>query len=154
MIAVLFAAGMEWRRIGHLRFEDLRVPCAVVASDLTACAKFVFDRGPIEPAVRATCAAPEFYRPVVHDGHLPVDGGLVEPLPVETALALSAAAPRPCVAVSVQCPLLLSDSPRNPLQLLGRISDIVQQELRRRRHARKTGPSAGNPSGSGALLPT
>jgi NTE family protein len=120
------------RRVGHLRFEDLRIPCAVVATDLTACAGRVFDRGPIEPAVRATCAVPEFYRPVALEGHLFVDGGLVEPLPVETALAMSAACPLPCVAVSVQRPSFLSDSLRNPLQLLGRITDIVQQELTRR----------------------
>lgn len=120
------------RRIGHLRFEDLRIPCAVVASDLTAGAKHVFDRGAIEPAVRATCAVPEFYRPVAHEGHLLVDGGLVEPLPVETALAMPAARRLPCVAVSVQRPSFLCDTLRNPLQLLGRISDIVQQELTRR----------------------
>ncbi len=120
------------RRIGHLRFEDLRIPCAVVASDLTACAKHVFNRGAIEPAVRATCAVPEFYRPVEHAGHLLVDGGLVEPLPVETALTLPGAPPLPCVAISLQRPSPLREPPRNPLQLLGRISDIVQQELTRR----------------------
>ncbi|MBM3316271.1 MAG: patatin-like phospholipase family protein [Candidatus Eisenbacteria bacterium] len=120
------------RRIGELRFEALRIPCAVVAADLTAGGRRVFDRGPVVPAVRATCAVPEFYRPVELDGHILVDGGVVEPLPVETVLGLDPQARLPCLAVNVLPRVVDQGAPRHPLQLLGRITGIVQQELARR----------------------
>jgi NTE family protein len=119
------------RRIGERRFEELRIPCAVVAADLTTCAKRVFDSGPVTPAVRATCAIPEFYRPVELDGHTFIDGGIVEPLPVSTVLGLGVGERPPCVAVNLLRTHPTPESPRHPLQLLGRMSELVQQELTR-----------------------
>jgi len=120
------------RRIGALRFEELEQPCAVVATDLTAGEKRVFRSGPVARAVAASCAIPEFYRPVTIDGHTCIDGGIVEPLPVETAAALGAGQRRPLVACSVLGKRAGPTQPRHLWHLLGRITELVQYELARR----------------------
>lgn len=71
-------------RLGDLRFEDLRIPLAVVGADLSTGRKAVFTRGPLAPAIRGSCSIPQLFPPVSIDGHLIADGGLVEYLPVQT----------------------------------------------------------------------
>lgn len=117
------------RRIGRLQFADLRIPCAVVTTNLTLGEKQVFDRGPVNPVVEASCAVPEFYRPVELDGQAYVDGGVVEPLPVESACALCG---RPVVAVSVLQRRSHDGGPRRAWHLVGQICETVQLELVRR----------------------
>lgn len=76
--------------IGDVCFEDLRMPCAVVVTNLVTGDKRVFRHGPVAPAVRASCSIPQVYLPVDIDGEYYVDGGLSEYLPVETARELGA----------------------------------------------------------------
>ena len=71
-------------RLGPIRFEDLEIPLAVVASDLTTGRKAVFSKGPLALPIRASCSIPQLFSPVEIDGHMVADGGLVEYLPVET----------------------------------------------------------------------
>ncbi|MEZ5066535.1 MAG: patatin-like phospholipase family protein [bacterium] len=71
-------------RLGKIRFEDLNIPLAVVAADLTTGRKAVFTEGEIALPIRASCSIPQLFSPVDIDGHLVADGGLVEYLPVET----------------------------------------------------------------------
>ncbi len=70
--------------IGDIDFEELEIPTAVVAADLTSGKKAVFRKGRVAVACQASSSIPEIYCPVVMDGHCMVDGGLVEYLPVET----------------------------------------------------------------------
>ncbi len=76
--------------IGDVAFSDLRMPCAVVATNLVTGEKRAFTEGPVAPAVRASCSIPQVYLPVDIDGEFYVDGGLAEYLPVETARDLGA----------------------------------------------------------------
>jgi NTE family protein len=71
-------------RLGDVRFEDLRIPLAVVGADLSTGRKAVFTRGPLAPAIRGSCSIPQLFPPVPIDGHLIADGGLVEYLPIQT----------------------------------------------------------------------
>lgn len=71
-------------RLGDIRFEDLRIPFAVVAANLTTGKKAVYRSGRIGPPIRASCSIPQLFAPVELDGQLIADGGLVEYLPVET----------------------------------------------------------------------
>jgi NTE family protein len=71
-------------------FEDLEVPLAVVATDLIAGERVVFDRGELIPAVLASGAIPGLARPVVHEGLTLIDGGFVDPAPADVARALGA----------------------------------------------------------------
>ncbi len=117
------------RAIGEPRFEDLRLPCAVVAADLTAQTRRVFRSGPVIPAVEASCAIPEFYRPVEIDGHSCTDGGVVEPLPIHTLVDLTVDCPAPIVAVNVVRRAPRQAPPRNVLELIGQITHLVQYQM-------------------------
>lgn len=76
--------------IGNVNFEDLAVPCGVVATNLVTGDRKVFRTGPLARAVRASCSIPQIYLPVEIDGEYYVDGGLSQYLPVETALEMGA----------------------------------------------------------------
>jgi NTE family protein len=71
-------------------FEDLAVPLHTVAIDLTMGTKAVFSHGPLAPAVLASSAIPGIFPPVLIDGRQHVDGGLVDPTGLDTAIELGA----------------------------------------------------------------
>src|SRR2546429_1573063 len=71
-------------------FEDLAVPLHTVAIDLTLGAKAVFSHGPLGPAVLASSAIPGVFPPVIIEGRQHVDGGLVDPTGLDTAIELGA----------------------------------------------------------------
>ena len=117
------------RTIGDLRFEELRLPCAIVAADLTAQTRRVFRTGRVIPAIEASCAIPEFFRPVEIDGHFYIDGGVVEPLPIHTLIDLTIDRPGPIVAVNVLGRAPRQAAPRHIWQLVGQITRLVQYEM-------------------------
>jgi len=71
-------------------FEDLAVPLHTVAIDLTMGTKAVFSHGALAPAVLASSAIPGVFPPVVIEGRQHVDGGLVDPTGLDTAIELGA----------------------------------------------------------------
>ena len=83
---------------GDLTIESLPIPYTAVATDLFARRPVWFQRGPLALAVRASIAIPGMFSPVVVDGRVLVDGGLMDPMPVTPIAAV------PCdltVAVSL-----------------------------------------------------
>ncbi len=62
-------------------FEALEIPLYVVAADYGDAAEVVFKSGDLLSAVRASMAIPGVFTPVERDGHLLLDGGVVNPLP-------------------------------------------------------------------------
>ena len=79
-------------RLPKSRFEELPIPLAVVATDLkTGAAVVMRDKGDVPFAIRASCAIPGWYVPVVDkDGRQLVDGGLVAVVPVSVARSMGA----------------------------------------------------------------
>jgi NTE family protein len=75
----------EWFRATAV--EELRIPTAIVTTDLDTGAPYVFARGPLEVAIRASCAFPGLVKPVEHEGRLLADGCIAAPVP--TAIAAS-----------------------------------------------------------------
>lgn len=71
-------------------FEELPRPLAVVAADLMTGKEVVLRRGRIPEAVRASAAIPGLLTPVTIDGRMLVDGGIVNPIPVDVARELGA----------------------------------------------------------------
>lgn len=67
-------------------FEGLSTPLAIAALDLEEGAQVVLHRGPLLPAVQATCAVPGILAPVRLDNRWLVDGGMINVLPVDVAL--------------------------------------------------------------------
>ena len=74
------------------RFEDLPIPFAAVATDLSSGDAVVMrDEGDLPFAIRASCAIPGWYVPVTDEhGRQLVDGGLVANIPSVEARALGA----------------------------------------------------------------
>lgn len=70
--------------------EQLPIPVAIVATDLNSGAPHVFVRGPLDIAVRASCAFPGLFKPVAHEGRLLADGCIFAPVPSEVAASLNA----------------------------------------------------------------
>lgn len=76
--------------IGVGRMEDLPVPLAAVATDLYSEQSVILDRGDTVSALRASISIPGLLKPVVYGDKWLVDGGLVNPLPVDVARAMGA----------------------------------------------------------------
>jgi NTE family protein len=79
-------------RLPIARFEDLPIPFAAVATDLkTGSAVILRDKGDVPFAIRASCAIPGWYVPVIdEEGRQLVDGGLVAVIPASIARSLGA----------------------------------------------------------------
>lgn len=71
-------------------FEDLRIPVAVVAAELTTNEEVVFTEGDAVAAMLASFAIPGIFPPVEVDGRMLVDGGFLNPVPISTAAELGA----------------------------------------------------------------
>jgi NTE family protein len=83
---------IEWQTqmIGVHQFEDVKVPLSVVATDLGAGRPYVFNSGPLLPALQASTAIPGIF-PAVHiDGRHYVDGGIVDNTPISVAVSQGA----------------------------------------------------------------
>lgn len=73
-----------------LPIEDMPVPFAAVATALSTGAEVWLREGSIVDAVRASIALPGIFTPIMSEGRVLVDGGLVNPVPVSLARAMGA----------------------------------------------------------------
>ena len=73
--------GIARLSFGDVQIEDLWLPYFCVSADLTAARTVVHRNGALWKATRASGALPVITMPVLHDGHLLVDGGLFNNLP-------------------------------------------------------------------------
>lgn len=76
--------------INQPKFEELLIKFAVVATDLHTGEEIVFTKGNVTEAVRASISLPGIFEPVLYQNRLLVDGGLVNPVPVNVARNLGA----------------------------------------------------------------
>jgi len=81
----LFSTILEDRDI-----SELSVPYGAIATELHSGRELWLRNGKVLEAVRASCAMPGLFTPVVRDGAVLVDGGLVNPVPVSMCRALGA----------------------------------------------------------------
>src|SRR5215203_4136888 len=74
------------------KFEDLKLPFAAVACDLeTGEAVVLKDKGDLAFAIRASCAIPGVFVPLVNeDGRSLIDGGAATPMPTKAVRKLGA----------------------------------------------------------------
>lgn len=131
----------RWARsdqaFGNRMLEDLPIPYAVSAADLTVGREIVIRRGRLWQAVMASAAIPGIYPPVMIGQHWLVDGGVVNPVPVSIAQLLGADL---IVALDLSEPLaprqelILDDAPAPRVPYLPdtllRSRDIMMSEIR------------------------
>lgn len=66
-----------------VNIEDLWLPNFYICCDLNTGEEICLDRGPLWKAIRASSSLPLIFPPVVNNGHLYVDGGLLNNMPVD-----------------------------------------------------------------------
>lgn len=69
--------------VGATRMEELRHSLRIVTADFWSREEVVFDTGDLATAVRASMSLPAIFKPVVHGERVLVDGGCVNPVPVD-----------------------------------------------------------------------
>ena len=77
------ASTMLQKHFGDIRIEELPIPFFCVSSDLTTGRIHEHRAGVLWRALRASVALPGILPPVTHHGHLLVDGGVMNNLPVD-----------------------------------------------------------------------
>lgn len=78
------------RLLGDRTFADLRLPCAVMATDLVSGRAVMISEGSLAEALLATTALPSIFPPVARGEMLLADGGILNNLPVDAAQILGA----------------------------------------------------------------
>ena len=82
------------------RFEGLRVPVRVLATDVDTGEAVVFREGDVREAVRASCSFPGVFPPMLVGGRRLYDGGITEQVPVRLAREMAG---ENGVVVAVDC---------------------------------------------------
>lgn len=86
---------------GLRSFDELPIPFRCIATDLQNAREVVLQGGSLPQALRATMSIPGLFTPVERDGHILVDGSLVNNLPVEQLRRMGADI---IIAVTLQPP--------------------------------------------------
>ena len=84
--------------IGDIEFADLKIPFACVATDIYSGEEVVLNEGKVWEAVRASGSIPVLFSIAKREGKYLVDGGLVDPIPVNPLREMGADA---VIAVNV-----------------------------------------------------
>ena len=71
-------------------FDDLPIPFRAVATDMVAGEVVILDSGDLSEAMRASMALPGVFAPVVFEGQVLSDGGMMRNLPVDVGRELCA----------------------------------------------------------------
>lgn len=114
----------------HMRskwFNELKIPLIVTATDLHTGKLFLMSSGPIAPAAEASAAMPGAVVPVTLYGRTLIDGGLVDPIPVDIAKQYH---PKVIIAVNI-AQQLSSDVPKTAVGIYERGSKIIWLQLSR-----------------------
>lgn len=106
-------------------FEELKVPLIVVAADLYTGEVVTLGASELIPSVHASCAVPGMFRPVRLYGRYLIDGGILEPVPVQTARNNGAE-----IVIAVDISENLSeDLPKNIIDVMVRSFEICYLQL-------------------------
>ncbi|HLZ13039.1 MAG TPA: patatin-like phospholipase family protein [Candidatus Acidoferrum sp.] len=106
------------------QFEQLRIPLAVVATDLATFDPVVFTQGNLADAIRASCAFPGLFEPVEIGTRCLADGGLVAQVPTIAARQIGA---ERVLAVSVGIQDGRHGAPKNIFQVVARAVCAAQK---------------------------
>jgi NTE family protein len=107
------------------RFDELKIPLAIAATDLGSGKTIHFTSGDLILAIRASCAYPGLFVPVQYEGRMYVDGFLTEPVPFEAARALGAE-----IVIGVHLETTgLTNKPSSMFEIIGRAFSIMQSHI-------------------------
>jgi NTE family protein len=104
-------------------FEELRTPLAITATDFASGEGVVFRSGPLADPVRASCAYPGVFLPVMVNGRLLVDGMLAHSLPTQPVRDMGTDR---VIAVSLRSQWSNGDGPKHIFDVIGQCFSIAQ----------------------------
>lgn len=137
MIKADRVVGRVAEMLGDVLIEDLPIPFTAVATDLAARREVWFQRGPLDRAIRASIAIPGVITPAIIGGRVLVDGGVLNPVPLEPIASVPADR---VVAVSLSgppstsegTPPLVADAPAGALgEWIDRLRDGIVSRVPR-----------------------
>ncbi|MEW5867146.1 MAG: patatin-like phospholipase family protein [Bacillota bacterium] len=121
--------------IGDIEFPGLRIPLAIVATDILTGEEVVFSReGSVVDAIRASISIPAVFVPVRLGGRLLVDGGVVNSVPVDHIRSLDESAVPVAVSVTPKLELKHIENP-TAVDIILNTLDIMQHRLLQTRAA-------------------
>ncbi len=109
-----------------MSFADLRIPLAVIATDIETGELVIFTEGSVAQAVRASISIPGFVKPYRYQGRLLVDGAVKTRLPVEVARNMGA---EKVLAVDVKKGMMTH--PSSAMDILLQSIEILEDDLLR-----------------------
>lgn len=112
----------RWFKSPYSSFDNLKVPFRAVTTDLVTGERVILDSGDLAEALRATMAIPLAISPVESGERLLVDGGLVDPIPVDVTKEMGADV---VIAVNTASPLLPADRIKTPLDVANQATSIM-----------------------------
>ena len=116
------------RLTNRANFEyDLKIPFKVVATDLITGEKVVIGKGRISNAIAASVSVPGIFIPFKFEDKMLVDGGLIDPVPVDIVREMGAD-----IVIAVSLKDIRADTPPNVsniLSILSRSIYIMLEEL-------------------------
>jgi NTE family protein len=114
------------RLLRTYRFEEMRIPLGVLATDLATGEPAPFaGTGEVFEPIRASCAYPGLFQPVSHQGRLLVDGVMSMGVPAALARQLGATH---VISVSLP-PATPCAAPNNMFQVVSRCFQILQSRV-------------------------
>ncbi len=105
-------------------FSRLPIPFATVSTDVISGRKRVLRHGSLADAMRATMAFPLAFTGLDIDGELLMDGGMVDPIPVDVARELCDTVDY-VVAINTASPLVARDELITPVDIANQVTTIM-----------------------------
>lgn len=75
---------------GNKKIEDLAIPFAATTVDIMSGELFVINQGSLSNAARASSSIPIVFNPMSSANHVLVDGGMVDPVPIDVVREMGA----------------------------------------------------------------
>ncbi|MEE2788573.1 MAG: patatin-like phospholipase family protein [Myxococcota bacterium] len=106
-------------------FEECETPLVTVCTNVHT-GRVSYDRtGPLVDAIRASCAVPFMFTPIIRDGQSLIDGGLLDKAPIAATVETH---PIDVLIIHlIESPTLRGPMPNSPLGLLNRLLDLSRK---------------------------
>lgn len=115
--------------IGNRDLSELEIPVAIVATDILTGEELVFrDKGDVVDAIRASISIPVVFVPVRVGGKTLVDGGVVNPVPIDLIASLDPRAVPVAVSVIPKVEHKQAERPTT-VDIFLNAFDIMQQKM-------------------------
>ncbi len=113
------------KHTGVSDFRELKIPLAIITTDLIGEREVVFREGPLARIVQASCSIPGVYTPVKYKDMLLVDGGVVNVLPTDVLRRMGADF---VIGVDVNTKATIGPEPKNVFQVILQSWDVISRE--------------------------